>query len=736
MTDPNPNRQTDTTPPGGVVLPGPWTPDMPTEAPAPVVVAGELLDREPARRALTGRTIGRWWSAGAAGRVVVLGRPKSGDADPDTVGRAVRRTVLRALWRMWNGHGALARRALDAATYGAIREQIRGARAAGDTVALADWVDRLREAKQARHERVKGLPVLVASVAVTTAEGLGIAGIVIGAGGIAVGLTHPAGWSWSGYWDFWSALFHVGLTAVVIGLRVGVWLTIPTWLAATWKAGDLEAGGPRWLATAAEGDVDLEIDERTITLALKALRIAQLTDYLKTGAPLQYLTPARVDGRGTRAVVRLPGGLAADRVAKRRPDLAAGLHRLAKEVWLTTGSEEGILDLWIADKGALAEGAGPYPLIDAGLVDVFKGVPFGKTLRGDPMVAPVMERNTIVGGMPGQGKSAGARTIMVGAGLDPSAELRIWVPDNNFDFDGFRPRCSRFVMGTETEHFAAIAADLRELHAEVQARGKLLIEYGEPAVTRALASKGIGLHPLVGLLEEAHVAINHEIYGKEIAHLLIEIVRLGRKRGIHLIVSTQAPTKDSIPRDVTRNCSNGIAYAVGDHVANDALLGQGAYKAGHRATDLIPGTDRGVAVVKGFTGERSDIAQGYFLSVARDADQVGPLIRRALEAIARTGRPVPGTDRPRADTPTETRDLLDDLDAVLGTDVVRIADVPAQLRKLAPDWEPYRTLTGAQLRELLATEGIKVPSTGNRYPLDPLTVREHIARRATADLDE
>ena len=42
-------------------------------------------------------------------------------------------------------------------------------------------------------------------------------------------------------------------------------------------------------------------------------------------------------------------------------------------MWPTTGSEAGILDLWIADKGALAEGAGPYPLLDEGLVDVFKG---------------------------------------------------------------------------------------------------------------------------------------------------------------------------------------------------------------------------------------------------------------------------------------------------------------------------------------------------------------------------
>src|SRR5690606_2511403 len=103
--------------------------------------------------------------------------------------------------------------------------------------------------------------------------------------------------------------------------------------------------------------------------------------------------------------------------------------------------EAGILKLWVADKGALAEGAGPYPLLAEGIVDVFKGVPFGKTLRGDPIVAPVIGRNTIVGGIPEQGKSSAARVIMTGAALDHTAELRIYVPDANYDFEVFRRRC-------------------------------------------------------------------------------------------------------------------------------------------------------------------------------------------------------------------------------------------------------------------------------------------------------
>ena len=65
------------------------------------------------------------------------------------------------------------------------------------------------------------------------------------------------------------------------------------------------------------------------------------------------------------------------------------------------------------------------------------------------------------------------------------------------------------------------------------------------------------------------------------------------------------------------------------------------------------------------------------------------------------------------------------------------ADVPALLRDLAPDHPPYRGLTGGLLREILEREyGIKVASTGNRYPVDPHKIRACIARRAADDLDD
>ncbi|WP_211178160.1 cell division protein FtsK [Pseudonocardia acidicola] len=632
------------------------------------------------------------------------------------------------------GFESWARRAWDATTMGVYRRQIRAAEAVGDQQRLAEWLERKETAAQRRHAWFMDLPAMVAAavrVGLGAAAGLAVLILAIagavqlsGAGeftNVITGLLDVIRWSFAAVALAWTPLVMAAPVLIVLG---------------AWREGRRRGKAPAWLATSAEADSDAAIDETTIARALSALRITQITTYLKEGMPLQFLTPTRVDGRGTHAVIRLPAGVTAERIARRRADLATGLHRLAKEVWPTTGAEAGILDLWVADKGALAEGAGPYPLLDDGAVDVFKGVPFGRTLRGTPLTAPLMERNTLTGGMPGQGKSSAARVIVAGAALDPTAELRIWVPDANFDFEAFRPRCSRYVMGAEDEKIAEICEHLRELHAEVQTRGELLVRYEIPAVTREFASKGVGLHPLVCLLEEAHVAIQHPEYGAEIAKLLVDIVRLGRKRGIHLVVSTQAPTKDSMPRDVTRNCSNGIAFAVGDHVANDALLGQGAYTAGHRATELIPGTDRGTAVVKGFSGQRSEIVQVYYLDVSREHDQISPIIRRALDAIARAGRPLPGSDTAAPTVETE-RDLLEDLDAVLGDQSVPVADVPALLAAYAPGWAPYRALTGKALRARLAAEyGVKVPSTGNRWPLDPVTVRDTLARRATADLDD
>jgi DNA segregation ATPase FtsK/SpoIIIE, S-DNA-T family len=687
-------------------------------------IEGEVLTAE--ESAALDRRLGRRAVARVATGTVQVAKVVRESEHPRTVGKATLRhslTVVQGLqsWMV---------RAWDASTLGVYRRQIKAAEAVGNQELLAEWTERKERVTAARHKRLMDLPQLMYGIARTTVGALAAVVVLVLVVGVFVQLSGKGafvdvitGVMDAIRWTF--TAIAVAWTPFVMALP---WLV----LLAAWREGRRRGQVPMWLQTTAEAEADVAIDETTIARALQALRIPQITQYLKDGLPLQYITPCRVDGRGTHAVIRLPDGVPAERIAKRRADLAAGLRRRAQEVWVTTGSEAGIIDLWIADKGALAEGAGPYPLLEAGVTNVFDGVPYGKTLRGEPLNAPIIGRNTIVGGVPDQGKSSGARIIMLGAALDPTAELRIWVPDTNFDFEAFKPRCARYVMGSEDEHMARICEDLEAWVAEIQTRGDLLIRYQQEQVTRKLAAADVGLHPVVGLLEEAHLAFAHPVYGARIADAATTAVRLGRKRGMHLIVSTQATTGQSVPVGVTINCANGIAFAVARWQENDALLGQGAYSAGHRASDLVPGTDKGNAVVKGFTGEqRSVVAQAYYVSPSRGQDQVTPIIKRALAAIEERGK-VPGSERPAP----EARDLLEDLAAVLGDEPVPAADVPALLANHAPGWMPYRRLNGKTLRELLSSEyGIKVPTTGNRYPVDPITIRDALARRDTIGQD-
>lgn len=617
------------------------------------------------------------------------------------------------------GGRIVAKRTWDSRTTARHQRLMRAAEAAGDHTAVRELATQAEQHRAARHARRMALltaPAVAARSLVYGAVGLFTLGILLG-----ITSRHLA----TVITPLMAAGETIRWTLATAAALWGPLSTFGPWalLAALWAIGRAKAEMPAWLATSGEVS-ELVIDERTITLALKALGIKQITAHLKDGLPLQYITPARVDGRGTFAAIRLPAGVPAELVAKKRGALATGLQRAAKEVWPTVGAEAGILALWVADKGALAEGAGPYPLLTEGSADFFKGFPFGRTLRGTPVIAPVAERNTIVGGMPGQGKSSAARNLVAGAALDPTCELRIWVPDANFDFEAFKPRCSRYVMGAEDEKIAVILKDLEALHEEIQERGRLLVKYEEPAVTRKLADKEPKLRPLICLLEEAHVAFNHPVHGKEISRLVVEIVRLGRKRAVHFIVSTQAPTAKSIPRDVTRNCSNGLAFAVADHVANDALLGDGAHRGGHRATELLPGVDKGTCLAKGLTGERSDIVQVHFIDVSRGNDQITPLIKRALAAVAKRNATVLTAPESEA----ERVDQLADIAEVLhGERVVKTEEVVHRLKVLRPAY--YKDWTTAELKAALKPFGADPYKTNGTMHVGSERVREAIAER-------
>lgn len=238
------------------------------------------------------------------------------DERTKTAGKAVIRHGLTVC----QGLGSWGTRAWDASTMGVYRRQIKAAEAVGNQELLAEWVERKERASETRHKRLVELPKLafgVAKVAVGSLAALVVLTLLVGLfvqlsgtgefTAVITGVMDAIRWVFTAIAFAWTPL-----------MMAAPWLI----LLAAWREGRRRGAAPSWLATAADADTDAAIDETTIATALKALRIPQVNDYLKQGLPLQYLTPCRIDGRGTHAVIRLPAGVTAEKIARRRADLA------------------------------------------------------------------------------------------------------------------------------------------------------------------------------------------------------------------------------------------------------------------------------------------------------------------------------------------------------------------------------------------------------------------------------
>ncbi|MEV6606506.1 FtsK/SpoIIIE domain-containing protein [Kutzneria sp. NPDC051319] len=587
-------------------------------------------------------------SSGRRVRAVVAYRVRKAPAD-----------AARLVWFVVRGHWRWLVKFWSWATYADLRADARRARLAGDSAARRDAQELIRSDATARWAKV-GIAVRRAVIA---ARLVGPVAVVLWM--VDSFVNRSSMWPWlAGLYSFMDAVWAAFLLVEPILAAAAPMV----WVVASAFEGRDKVPGAGWLVRPDRTDADSWVDERMISKALAHLGITPLDRFYKDGGELVYPVAARKDGDGTFAQIRLPMGVTADMVAARRSKLAANLGRASLETWPTKGDEDGILDLWVADKGVLRGGAGEWPLVGDGQVDLFEGVPFGLSQRGLLINAPLIGVNWLIGGRPGQGKSSALRTLLLGAALDPTAELWVFVMGQSPDFDPFAPRLARYHMGIDDSVAEAATQAFEDLLSEMERRGKLLGEQPgrPPKVSRKLADKrALGLHPLVCGIDECHELFQHPRFGKKAAELAVRLIKRGRKYGIVLLLATQSPTKDSIPREVTRNVSCGVAFSVADQVANDGLLGSGKYAAGIRATELRINTDRGTCVAVGITDETFELVRTFYVPLEDGADDVSPVIARAMALVEEVGRAIESSARPAIGPASAEVDLLADLVEVM-----------------------------------------------------------------------
>jgi DNA segregation ATPase FtsK/SpoIIIE, S-DNA-T family len=680
------------------------------------VLEGEIVDEPEARQIVVLRPV-----------IVVLDtvRVVTGHEYTRRAGRHVSYIPIGAI--------AVAKRIWDARSTSRYDRMIRAAEATGNHEAALEWEARRSQFIRERHSRRMDVIALPGKALLKAPRVAGGAVAVLGGTGIMLAIaTRHAG----------EVLVPFKVTAEIIKALFFVasvtWgpllIAAPVVLGAVlWHIGRTNVDmAPGWaIASKLEaGDSGIVVTADTIVLALQNLdRIPALKRAFKDGwRPTFTLLPVR-DGQGYSTVFGLPLGVTPSMIADQRAVFARNLHREEIEVWPSAGPP-GFASLWVADSGAISKAAPEYPLLHEGTTDVFTGVPGGVVARGDAAMIPVVSNNMVAGGQMGQGKSNACRVFMLGCALDPLAELDVFVFANNGDFDAFAPRLARYVKGVEDETILAAVNRLHELYEDVARREARLAELGAKKVTRALAEQHPDMRPVVVLFSECHELFGHPEYGEIAAELATKTIKRARKTGISLAFDTQSSRKEAIPPKLVELVSVNACFYVKTWRSNDGFLGDGSFQAGIRATELRPGRDRGTSVVTGISDSQFELLRWYFIPVDDDTgyDAATEVIARAMKQLA-PGTPVSGSV-PVAEI--ESRDLLDDLDEVLGTDPepVRLADLPPMLRKLAPTWGTYRSLTGVQLRELLDSEGVRTTNTGNVPRLDPVDLRHALSARA------
>lgn len=289
-------------------------------------------------------------------------------------------------------------------------------------------------------------------------------------------------------------------------------------------------------------------------------------------ATLRYLGAPVVDERGTAVVVALPGAAVVSDLTRRHERIAAALGVPTERLRIG-----GVADR-PANVARLWAGSGrPVVAPPVTLPEVTRWrdpVRIGTTSTGTPVTLRLHEESTLVGGLPGRGKTSLARLIAAHAMLDPEVGLYIIDAKGGRDWNAARPVASAFVHGADDGDVREALDLLRHLLALVRQRNAEggpplgLVVVDEPQEMRAAASKK---------------------QREEIDDLLARLPRLGRAAGLHVLLATQRPTGEGIPTSVRAVVSQRVALATRSEA-------EAAYILGHAPTGPLP-RERGEAIV-------------------------------------------------------------------------------------------------------------------------------------------
>jgi hypothetical protein len=330
---------------------------------------------------------------------------------------------------------------------------------------------------------------------------------------------------------------------------------------------------------------------------------------------------------GDRLLVRLPAGSSTAALAEVAEQVAVILD--VREVRVARDPDHAALARVTVVRRDPLHAATPlgWPLLGAPRCSLWLPVPVGVDEDGHWVHLLLPERNVLLGGEPGSGKSAAMSLLLAAAALDSTVKL-ILLDGKLVELACWAGVADRSV-GPDLHQAIEVLA---EVQAELDRRLLVLL-----ANRRRKLTPTLGLPLLLVVVDELafYISSPDRKLSAEFAGRLRDLVARGRAAGIVVLAATQKPAAEVLPTSLRDLFGFRWALRCLTPQASDTVLGQGWASLGYSASG-VDGADRGVGLLLAEGGTPVRLRACWL-----DDDQLHALAGRA-EALRGVALPLPG----------------------------------------------------------------------------------------------
>ncbi len=254
-------------------------------------------------------------------------------------------------------------------------------------------------------------------------------------------------------------------------------------------------------------------------------------------------------------------------------------------------------------------------------LSIWKPIHLGVDETGTQVEASLAERNMLIGGEPGGGKSVALQLIVAHGAL--SADCKLILIDGKRVELGLWADCAEKFVGPSIDDAIDVMHGLQGL---IDERTDLLLQMKKRKVTPDL---GWPFY-LVPIDEVAYFSatVGTSVQQKEFNACNRDVVARGRAPGIIPVEATQRPSADIIPTSLRDLFGYRWAFRCSTEASSDTILGHGWASNGYSATEIDPQA-RGVSWLRAEDGIPRRVKAAYLTD-----DQIIHLAAWAAQARA------------------------------------------------------------------------------------------------------